>query len=92
VAQGVSSEFEPPLLKKKKRKKKNIRKDLFGSQFQSIVLGSFDSRPMVRQNIMVAGTCGRHYSPHGRMADRKQREGDKKRPGTRCPKGPLSPP
>jgi hypothetical protein len=40
----------------------------FGSQFkkfQTIVFGSVDSGPLVRQNIMVAGTCGRGCSPYG---------------------------
>jgi hypothetical protein len=38
-----------------------------------MVLGYVDSGAVVRQNIMVAGTCYRGYSPHGgQEADRER--------------------
>jgi hypothetical protein len=62
---GEFHKFYKVLIGKKKRKKR--RKLYFGSafqRFQSIVLGSIDSGPMVKVAIMVDGSMWRRSYSH----------------------------
>jgi hypothetical protein len=48
-------------------------------RFQSIVLGSIDSGPMLRQNNMAAAACGRRWGGRGKKEREREREREKER-------------
>jgi hypothetical protein len=66
----------------------------FGSQFQRfhyIGLGSVDSGPVVRWNVMVVGGCIRVYSPHDRLeAERETGRSQEHDTPRTCPQWPAS--